>query len=341
MIRIRPAPLLAATATSTALCMSALTGWERGGTLPERVVWIAIGVVLVVSAHLLPALVRNASFTVRLIGAVLWGACTVTACIGHATFFVFAQQHAGLARAATVTTDVDRPTVSPPILAPVMEERASIVHDLAVAKAQRCSRSCGWLDVRRITLAAKLDALQAQVDDIRRQDAQRDGAAARGDALLADPVTSRMAALLGVTTAHVDLALGLMFAAVLEGVACLVWTVALRTPSLPAQVPIVTPPEVMPTVSSTAATSHVATSVAAGHVGEPVTRIVAAGSHAPSDDPITSLLDSTPPGNEVTQLAQAIAAGHVRPTVSGIRRHLGCSQAKASALRRQLADLTA
>jgi hypothetical protein len=131
-----------------------------------------------------------------------------------------------------------------------------------------------------------------------------------------------------------------MFAAVLEGVACLLWTVALRPPSLPAPVPLVTRPEVMPTVSVTAATSHVATSVAAGHVAENVTREVAAGRHAPSDDPITPLPDRTPPGNEVTQLSQAIAAGHVRPTVADIRRHLGCSQARAAALRRQLAELS-
>lgn len=52
-------PALAISATATALSLSVLAGWQRGGTWPERLIWIAIGVVLVTSAHLLPALVRG------------------------------------------------------------------------------------------------------------------------------------------------------------------------------------------------------------------------------------------------------------------------------------------
>ncbi|MCS6515082.1 hypothetical protein [Burkholderia thailandensis] len=59
---------------------------------------------------------------------------------------------------------------------------------------------------------------------------------------------------------------------------------------------------------------------------------------APRDDPTTPLPDGAPPGGEVTQLAQAIAAGLLRPTVAEIRRHVGCSQARAAALRRQLTE---
>ncbi|ESS48894.1 hypothetical protein L665_04088 [Ralstonia solanacearum SD54] len=38
----------------------------------------------------------------------------------------------------------------------------------------------------------------------------------------------------------------------------------------------------------------------------------------------------------MTQLAQAVAAGQVRPTVTDIRRFLCVSQARAATLRRQL-----
>lgn len=339
MIRLRPALLLAGAATGTAVCMSVLAGWQRGGLLAERAVWVAAGVVLVVSAHLLPTLIRGSSVAIRIMGSVLWGASMVTACMGHVTFFLFAQQHAGEHRAESVTATSSLGTGRS--LTVVMGERATVTRQLAFAQTQRCARECSPLEARRVTLAARLDALDAEADDIRRHEAGDDRITARRDALLADPVTSRMAALLGMTTARVDLASGLMFAAVLEGVACLSWTVALRPPSLPAQATLVTPPEVTPTVSVAAATSQVATSVAAGHVGERMIREAAAGRHAPSDDPITPLPDRTPPGNEVTQLAQAIAAGHVRPTVADIRRHLGCSQARASALRRKLAELSA
>ena len=59
------------------------------------------------------------------------------------------------------------------------------------------------------------------------------------DALLTDPVSTRLAALLCTTTARVDHLTGLAFAAVLEGVACLFWIVALRLP-LPNPLPGVT-----------------------------------------------------------------------------------------------------
>ncbi|MDF6619159.1 hypothetical protein NLP61_25765, partial [Escherichia coli] len=51
--------VLSIAATGTAICVSVLAGWQRGGSLAERLVWVAIGVVLVASAHLLPALVRG------------------------------------------------------------------------------------------------------------------------------------------------------------------------------------------------------------------------------------------------------------------------------------------
>lgn len=316
---------LAIAATGTAVCMSVLAGWQRGGWFPERLVWIAISVVLVVSAHLLPALVRSAPVTVRIMGTALWGMCMVTACIGHAFFFTFAQQHAGEARAAT---GMDRPAVSARPLSPVMEERASVARELAQAKVQRCSRNCGGLDVRRVALAAKLDALEAEADDIRRQDAERDRTTALHDALLADPVTSRLSTLLGATTARVDLLVGLVFAAVLEGLACLLWTLALRPQPLPAPV--------------SAVTHAIVAGVVEGHAEEVVSHEVTADSHDRRDDPVTSLPAEKLPGNgedEIRLLVRDIAAGLLRPTVADIRRHLGCGQSKASSLRRQLANL--
>ncbi|MFC5431870.1 hypothetical protein ACFPTO_24205 [Paraburkholderia denitrificans] len=312
--------------------MSILAGWQRGGTLPERIVWIAIGVVLVVSAHLLPALVRGASITIQLVGGVLWGTCMVTACYGHGYFFVLAQQHAGEARASIVANRAAAPAQP---LAPVMEERATVTHELALAKAQHCSRNCGWLDMRRTTLAARLDTLDAEADDIRRQDAERDRTISQRDALLADPVTARLAALLGVDTTRVELLSGLGFAAVLESVACLSWALALRPPSL-VLAPVATPaiPTALATTqdatAATATTPHAVTGVMPGRVETAVSRKARTGGSVPSADTVR-------PNDDVTRLAQAIAAGHVQPTVAGIRSHLRCSQAKATALRRQLA----
>jgi hypothetical protein len=300
MTGLRPARLLAVTATGTAVCLSVLAGWQRGGTLSERVVWVAIGIVLVVSAHLLPTLIRGAPVAVRVIGHLLWGASMITACYGHPTFFLLAQQHAGDARASAVTADVMGIAAVPPqTVTPVMEQRASVTRQLALARARRCSRDCAGLDVRRETLAAKLDALNAEADEIRRQQAGRDRVIAQRDALRADPVTSRLATLLGVSTAHVDVLSGLMFAAVLEGVACLLWTVALQPPSLLAPVPAVTEApstQAPPVANVTAVRQRAVTAVAGSHIEKTVSRGTVAGghaavtgSHAPRDDPVTPL----------------------------------------------------
>lgn len=328
--------VLAVSATATALCLSVLAGWKRGGTWPERAVWIAIGVVLVISAHLLPALIRDAPIVVRCVGSLLWGACLVTACYGHAVFFAFAQQHAGEHRASTVPAiPVPSPARS---LTTVMAERAVVTAQLASANARYCVGNCVTLQSRRATLAARLDALNAEADDVRRQQAATDRVTAQRDALLVDPVTARLAALLHTTTVRVDLLTGLAFAAVLEGVACLLWSVALRSP-LPKPLPVaavadaagMTQPLVMP--------------VTASHDDEAVSRNPLASSHgrttdshAPRDDPIAPVPTFTPLDDHLSRLVRDVAAGLVRPTVADIRRHLGCSQARAAELRRRLID---
>lgn len=310
---------LAVTATTTALCLSILAGWQRGGTLPERVAWVAIGMVLVASAHLLPTLIRGTPMPVRAGGSLLWVACLVTACYGHAVFFLFAQQHAGELRASAVTTIGVTPSGRG--LTVVMADRANLTRQLAFARMQRCVRDCPVLDARRVTLAAKLDALDAEAGDIRRRQAGDGRVTALRDALLADPVTSRLAALLGTTTAHVDLLSGLAFAAVLEGVTCLLWTLALRSSCESAPVLIVAQPAV--------------TAVTASHAPEIASRETVTGNHEVPSDPVTPLPATH---DVVTQLAHDVAAGRLRPTVAGIRRHLGCSQARAVTLRRQLAE---
>ncbi|KVD52432.1 hypothetical protein WI86_12800, partial [Burkholderia ubonensis] len=49
-----------------------------------------MGVVLVVAAHLIPALTRGKPATARMIGFAMWAAAMAATCYGHATFFVFA-----------------------------------------------------------------------------------------------------------------------------------------------------------------------------------------------------------------------------------------------------------
>ncbi|MBO2979037.1 hypothetical protein [Burkholderia pseudomallei] len=313
----RPAFFLAIGATSTAVSLSILAGWQRGGTLAERLAWVAIGVVLVISAHLLPALVRSWSLAVRSVACLLWIACMATTCYGHAMFFLLAQRHAGEQRAA-VAVPATGPAPPERTLTAIMADRAIVTRQLTFTTARRCPRDCAGLEARRATLSAKLDALEAEATDVRRWQAAADRVTAQRDALLADPVTARLAALLGTTVSRTDLLSGLAFAAVLEGVACLLWTIALRSRPVPPSVTAVMAPAM------------------ANRAPEPMSNEPEPDSHMSASDPVTPLPVAKSSNPDLMQLVQDIAAGRVRPTVADIRRHLGCSQARAAALRRQL-----
>ncbi|WP_176081446.1 hypothetical protein [Paraburkholderia tropica] len=355
MIR-RPALALAAAATSTAACMSVLAGWQRGGWLAERLVWVATGLVLVTSAHLLPALLRGTPALVRVMGSVLWAACLVTACIGHAVFFVSAQQHAGELRVSALSAAP--PPTAARSLTTVMAERATATAQLAAANARYCPGNCPTLEARRATLAARVDALNAEADDIRRQQIADQRITTRRDALRADPVTSRLATLLGVPVVRIDLLFGSLFAAVLEGVACLLWLVALQSSSLPvlkeptpsiiapvadtadsiapvtrgvANVTNATPPPVAP-VTGSHADGTVSREISITRRGDTVR------SAAQRNDRQSASFASDPVSDNLTQLASDVAGGLLRPTVADIRRHLSCSQATAVSLRRALVD---
>lgn len=331
---------LAGGATATALSLSVLAGWQRGGVPAERVVWVAISVMLVLGAHLLPALIVGSPTVVRTTGTLLWGTCLVTACFGHVGFFVLAQQHAGERRASVVAAPAP---ASPRSLTVVMGERATAMAQLASANARYCVGHCVTLEGRRTTLVARVQALDAEARDIRREEATTDRVTAQRDALRADPVTSRLAALLGVTESRVDLLVGLVFAAVLEVLACLLWVLALRLP--PSLAPLAAPvPAVIPgaTTPAVAVTRPSVTGVVDSHAVEVASHEVVAEHIARRDDPVTSLSAEAVPGNgddDVSRLVRDIAAGHLRPTVADIRHHLRCGQRKASALRRQLDSL--
>jgi hypothetical protein len=305
---------LAVVATSTAGCVSMVAGWQRGGWLSERILWVSIGVVLTVSAHLLPALCRFSPVIVRCVSGALWAACMVATCYGHATFFLLAQQHAGESRAKAV---------APSVVAPVASSGrnlAAIVTALAKFTGRRCSSDCAATRLKRISLTARLDALDTEADEAKRQEiandrmmAAQDRETAFRDAARADPVATDLAALFGTRLERIDVLSGLAFAGVLESVACLLWFVAFQ-PRDPMTVSPVAPPQAGPVTASNE-------EVMAGH-----TVCSDFATHQQPKD-----LES-----EATRLAREIAAGRLRATVADIRRYLGCSQARASALRRQL-----
>ena len=310
--------LLAFAATTTAVCLSILAGWQRGGLLAERVLMVCIGVVLVVAAHLLPALCRPHGWRIRALGVALWIGCVVATCYGHAVFFIMAQKHAGEARAVVVPV-----AISPGReLAEIAGDRARIVARLARVAERKCGDRCAAVRIERMTLTARLDALDVESGEVKRSQSMIERAEAERTAAKADPLAGLLTAF-GVRASRADLVVGLSFAAVLEGVACFCWLLAIRPagPSTDAiararknsHIPLVTP------VTSESKT-------------------VASASNAATELEKKGSLPTAVQADDVTRVLSAIRDGTLRGTVTEIRKHLGCSQAKAAALRKQLAQ---
>lgn len=312
-MRALPA-LLAVAATMTAACLSVMAGWQRGGLLAERVLWIAVGVVLVVAAHLLPALCRPHGWSVRAAGAALWVGCMAATCYGHAVFFLMAQKHAGELRAAAVPVV----TAHGRGLGAIERDRAEIVTRLARATARSCIEPCTSLRVERTALAAKREAIDAEKVEAIRTEAAQDRAAAARAAALADPVTSALTTF-GIAAPRAELVTGLAFAAVLEAVACFCWLLALR-------------PDAVTEIAVTPA--HQGSNAVAVTEVTPASNAVELRNEPPAESAPALESSASEQLDDVTRVMTAVAAGTLRPTVIEIRKYLGCSQTRASEVRR-------
>ncbi|CAN0621089.1 conserved membrane protein of unknown function [Burkholderia multivorans] len=315
-----PAALLGVVATATAVALSILSGWQRGGLMTERAVWIAISVVIVVAAHLLPAFCKPFGWRVRTAGALIWIACLAATCYGHATFVMLSQRHAGDARAATVPAVI----VTARGVTEIAADRAKVIEKIARVTARNCRDRCAIQRAEQRALSARLDALTVEEGEARRQQAAADRADAARTSASADPMSSEFGAL----SAGVQLATAVAFAAILEAVGSFCWFLAVRPGRKPVQQARVVPfpvdatPVTMPAI--------------AGHES-PIT----VTSHAPA---ARACMERKPAVDDVTEtafdraaaaatVAAEIAAGRLRGTVAEIREYLRCSQTRAREVR--------
>ncbi|WP_413216067.1 hypothetical protein [Paraburkholderia kururiensis] len=209
---------------------------------------------------------------------------------------------------------------------------------------------CESLGVRRESLAAQLAALGAEADEARRREQAADGEAAARDAMQAradlarnDPVTSRIADVLGVPRATVDLVVALAMGWLLEAVACLGWVVALVNPAgagSSAEAPMVSRGNAALVAGNARSGAGMAAPVAVSapgtgnNVGVTPRDATGTAGNVRSDRCAAGVASA-----ELVQLAGAIADGRVRPTVKDIRRFMQCSQAKAMRLRHQFLEV--
>jgi hypothetical protein len=228
-------------------------------------------------------------------------------CYGHAVFFLLAQKHAGEVRAAAVPAVVTTGR-NPAVIA---ADRALVVSRLTRVTERRCAEPCPSLRIERATLSARLDAIDAEATEAKRQEAAQDRADAARAVAVTDPVTGTLTTF-GIQSGRVDLIAGLAFAAALEAVACFCWLLALR----PAES---RKPNTAAAVTPVTVASHAMTEA----LIEPASPVESAVIEAADD---------------VTRVTAAIAAGRLRATVNDIRKYLGCSQSRAAAVRKQLSE---
>jgi hypothetical protein len=138
-----------------------------------------------------------------------------------------------------------------------------------------------------------------------------------------DPVTVSLAEVTRYSDGAVAIVIGMTFSVLIELVGALLWYEVLRQTDIGAG---------QPWNANTA------------DVTEGVTYPVEAVTESiKTEDPIitgTSAV-TTELSGQVVPVINAIKIGKCRPTVAGIRKYLGCSQARASALRRELAGMGA
>lgn len=344
--------LLGILATGTSLLITVVAGVERGATLPERAAWVATGVVLLLAAHLLPALGRRAPILPRLAGLALWVAAFLAVGYTHTTFFLNAQSGAADLRAEQVKPAtsllVVQKTRSRTVIA---ADIASATRTVETLKAQSCETRCEALHARRMAAQAHLSALQVEDQEAQRAERMEDGAAQAAATLAqervqarTDPFVGAVAHLAGLSLPVAGVVIAVCLGWMLDGVAAIAWLYA-STPSAPAS-------EVnIPGLQNHDDRAEARQGIPFP-VGEPANDgyCVAESVSAPDADlptipswpqttdkvvPVTLVAEET---SEVEILADAIEAGYLRPTNAAIASYMDCGQGRALALRHRLAE---
>ena len=300
--------MLAVAASSISVAISIAAGWQRGGTDIARLLMASVGCVAILGAHLLPAFCRRVPIMARVAGAVIWVICLLFVAYGHASFFLLAQDQAGTQRAAALVPAPQTPQLTPKrILSVVLADAAKVKGWQAADSLIKCADNCGVLKVRESVLKARIVALEAEADEIRRWQLAQEKVQSRRDELRDDAVTTPLATSLGVTGKLANLVIGGVFSLILEGLGCFCWYLVFLRDSTVSVTQAVTP-GVMDAIMA---------------------------------DSVDTVLVSGPRSEEDELAAKVkceIYAGRLKLSVSAIREYLQCGQEKASKVRRLIVE---
>jgi hypothetical protein len=313
--------LLAACTTLTAVAMAAVSALDRGGSLADKALLVALSTIICFGAHLLLALSR------RKIAVVLWAGCIGLALVQHMSFFTHAGARANQARAETsahisdlarqredLTTALASISARPvaEIASELSQTKASSQRRALIAELEESRRAAGLRD--------QLVTLSATVTDARVTESQ-------------DPVTLRLSAVTDSNEDGINVGISLLFAVILELTGSLLWLEALSNGRNSAS-------------KIEARAGGIETSSVTRN-SEPVTPVTTHGQTSAQEagratGEATEAATGYAPQDELEQLRQAVAAGLCEPSARSVLAYLksvrpgGCGQARASDLRARL-----
>jgi len=333
--------ILAVPATILGLALAAYVGWYRAGSALENVFWMAVGCVTVLGTHFLPVRFADRGKG-RAAAMSVWVCCLGLALYSHATFYLLSQEHAGQKRAAAIHIDQSdqSATGAPPrSLLTIVNEREKVSVDLVKNQAYVCGSPCPWREVKSTALRARLDTLSEEENAVRRWQHDRDHAAElfqqQKEAARQDLVAAKLSEVLDVSVDDINVAQALLFAIVLEGLACLGWLFVFSANRLH---PV----------------DQGAAKVSTGILGASPEVDPAGRTEVVDSDRLQKKLESTsnsePSGNRTIQmpgketprevkqawLEDQVRAGKYEPTVMKVREFLGCGQPHARHVTRHL-----
>jgi hypothetical protein len=301
--------IVALAVTGLSVALSIASAYTRASTQHDQLLLAALGVVTVVSVHLLPGLIKGRQ---RLVMWPVWVACFCLVGFGHASWFLNAAEDASTARTAGSAAAIA-----------VVKEREAIGQALGEIKARPVAVVAAQLS--RTTSTKRREALALELAEARRAASMRDRLVSLAGNVMPQPETrgndrvtagnvegnargmwSMAGGVGGITTAAAVAA-----AVVVEVLGALLWAAALRG-EVDAQQPGITVQAVVPTVT------------------QQIVNLMS----SPLAQPVQPA--SVPVIDEVADLRGAIERGECRATVQSIRVYMGCKTETAARLRRAL-----
>lgn len=333
---------LAVGVLGVALGMAGVSAWHRADTVVDKALMVAMACAVVLGVHLMPALVKSRAVWP------LWVALFAVAVHGHAGFLM----HAGQSVSEAVTHARQAPQ-----LQALVEQQTALQAALNGITARPVAVVAAQL--ARDPSPEKRAALQVELIESQRGvtlrdslvDLSKERVTLASHAPASDPVTAGLALVTGLSLQAVTLLVSLVTAGLLELLGVALWRAALLPEPVAAALPVVAqnpardftpePVETAPSASEAVNVEQPAmVKVTAPIPPEPLYPMPApvpmfspAPVPAPVNVPVPVQRDS------LQVLREAVAHGKVKPTVTGIRRHLACSQARASELRRHLVSM--